>query len=383
MSATTSVDPVAAADLLRLEEQASGPRVSMYLPTHRAGRETRQGPIQLGNLISAAERDLGAAGLPDDDVDALLAPARRLVDDIDFWEHQADGLALFAASGVHTHRRVPLQPAAEATVAGAFRLRPLLPLLVGDGHFFLLTLSQNEVRLLEGTRTSIGEVDLGPIPASMAEALAHEDPEAQLQFRSGGDANFHGHGKGDEVDKAAVERFLRAVDRGLAERLGASEHPLVLAGVGYYGPIFRSVSRHPHVLEPMVEGNPEHRRPDELHTAAWEVVAPVFAGARQEALDRFEQSVGAGRTATDVVEVAVAAREGRIDSVFVDDGAAPDWARLGEAPHDIERVEGPGPDVVDLLDHVVAATLQAGGAVFGSDPEGPGLADPVAALLRY
>lgn len=33
-----------------------------------------------------------------------------------------------------------------------FHVTPLLPLLAGDGHFFVLALSQNQIGLLEGTR---------------------------------------------------------------------------------------------------------------------------------------------------------------------------------------------------------------------------------------
>jgi hypothetical protein len=46
----------------------------------------------------------------------------------------------------------------------------------------------------------------------MAEALAHEDPEKQLQVRSSGPTStgqYHGHGGGDEDHKAALERYFR------------------------------------------------------------------------------------------------------------------------------------------------------------------------------
>jgi hypothetical protein len=36
-----------------------------------------------------------------------------------------------------------------------FHLKPLLPLLTGDGRFYILALSQNQVRLLQGTRYSV------------------------------------------------------------------------------------------------------------------------------------------------------------------------------------------------------------------------------------
>jgi hypothetical protein len=173
-------------------------------------------------------------------------------------------------------------------------------LLFGDGHFFVLALSQNSVRLFDASRHRIGELDRGPIPASMDDALAHEDPERQLQVRSGGvgNAQFHGHGAGDEVDKAAIERYLRAIDRGLSERIGSSRQPLVLTSVGYYLPILQSVSSYASIVDAVVEGNPERRSAEELHMAAWTLVEGRFAEQINKDLDRYGATAGTGTATT-------------------------------------------------------------------------------------
>jgi hypothetical protein len=340
----------------------AGPCVSVCMPTHRHGPETLQGPVRLRNLVERAARDLAAAGTSAEDAAALLAPVRALLDDAEFWQHQGDGLAVFAAPRCFSSFRLPMTLVEEVTVGSSFRVVPLVPLLSGDGRFFILALSQNSVRLFDASRHRIGELDRGPIPASMDEALAHEDPERQLQVRSGGEgtAQFHGHGAGDEIDKAAIERYLRAVDRGLTERIGSARQPLVLASVGYYLPILRSVSSYPSIVNAVVEGNPEHRSPEELHASAWPLVEGLFAEAINEDLDRFGAAAGTGRTTTATDEVADAARGGRVDLLFVVDGAAAD-----------ERVDGA---VLDTLAH--------GGRIVGvSEPLDADA--PTAALLRY
>lgn len=341
---------------------AQGPCVSVLMPTHRRGPETRQDPVRLRNLLDHAARDLTEAGTPADDAAGLLAPARALLDDAAFWQHQADGLALFVAPGSMSTFRLPLTLVEEVTVGPSFRVTPLIPLLSGDGFFFVLALSQNSVRLFNASRHRIGELDRGPIPASMDEALAHEDPERQLQVRSGGGgtAQFHGHGAGDEVDKAAVERYLRAVDRGLRARIGPSRQPLVLASVGYYLPILQSVSSYPSIVDAVVEGNPEHRPPEELHAAAWPLVEGHFTGQAADDLDRYRAAAGTGTAVTATDEVADAARNGRVDTLFVVDGAPPD-----------QRV-----------DRAVLDTLAHGGRIVAVAE--PLDADaPTAALLRY
>lgn len=339
-----------------------GPCVSLFMPTHRRGPETSQDPVRLRNLVEQAARALNEAGTSAEDTADLLAPVRALVDDVAFWQHQAEGLAVFAAPGSFSRFRLSTTFVEQVSVGSSFRVVPLIALLSGDGHFYLLALSQNSVRLFDASRHRIGELDRGPIPASMDEALAHEDPERQLQVRSGGGgtAQFHGHGAGDEVDKAALERYLRAVDRGLSERIGSSHQPLVVASVGYYLPILRSVSTYPSIVDVAVEGNPEHRSPEELHSAAWPLVERQLSEEIDKDLDRYGAAAGTGTTATVTDEVADAARDGRVDTLFVVSGAPAD-----------ERV-----------DRAVLDTLTHGGRIV-SVAEPLDTVAPAAALLRY
>ena len=389
MNAPTTIgeiDLVTDAVLAELAHARGPGLVSLSMPTHRAGPDTRQDPIRFRNLLDRAAELLGeTAGIADREADELLAPARALLDDNDFWQHQADGLAVYASPGSLRTVRVALALDEQIGVGERFRLRPLLPLLSGDGHFFVLALSQNEVRLYDGTRSTVAELDRGPIPASMAEALAHEDPEAQLQVHTSGPAGmFHGHGEGGEIDKQALERYFRAVDRGLLDRLGAQRSaPLVLAAVGYYLPIYTAVSGHPAIADRAVEGNPENRPAGELHAAAWEIVAPRFAAARQEAEAAFGQANGTRQASSDLPTVVRAALERRIDTLFVA-GTEPVWGRVeaGSPPtvdlHDDQR---PGDD--DLVDLAATETLLAGGAVYTCDAVPSGDGAPTAARFRW
>jgi hypothetical protein len=376
----SEIDAVADSDVRALAGHQDGPCVSLFMPTHRAGPETRQDPLRFRNLLGDAAARLSEQGLTSREVVDFLAPVASLDGDTVFWRHMADGLAVFLAPGLHRRFRVPLDLEEGLFVGDGFRLRPLLPLSAENGSFFVLSLSQNEVRLFEATRSSIGQVALGPGSASMAEALAGEEHERQLQVRSSGRANaagrsmYHGHGAGDEIDKQQLERYFRAVDGSLGAVLGEGRHPLVLACVAYYAPIYRAVSRYPVIAEGCVEGSPEGRTPQELHAAAWPLVEPLLADARRDAEARLASVAGTDRSLDDPAAIADAARQGRVDTLFL---------AAAEAPG-----ERPGPDVAppaddDLLEGATRDTLRAGGVVFAEAPgELPG-GGRAAALLRY
>ncbi|MCZ7537120.1 MAG: hypothetical protein M5T61_15280 [Acidimicrobiia bacterium] len=377
------VDVLSVADVMSLGT-AEGPCVSIYMPTHRSGRETLQGPVRLRNLINTARSELSGFDVAETIIEAILAPLESLVDDRGFWQHTADGLGLFSSAGRFERYRVPLPLTEEVVVASSFRVRPLLSFASRDETFFVLSLSQNAVQLFEATRSAITMLDLGSTATSMDDALVLEDPERRLQFRStgGGGVEFHGHGTGAELDKTTIQRFLRVVDRGVCERLGEARGPLVLACVDYYLPLYRSVTRYPNVFDAAVTGNPERRSPAELHADALRLIESRPGGVDHPAIDRYRAGVGTGTTVSAIADVVTRAREGRVDTLLVTD-VPPVWGRVAPDTGTVVTSPRASIDDEDLIDRAVFETLATGGEVVVTDVATLGTATGVAATLRY
>src|SRR5688572_13443417 len=217
-----TMDIITIENLRELTELPGGMCVSIYLPTTPIGREARQGPISLKNLLREAEEKLVEGNLRAPEARDLLAPVESLMTDDEFWQHQSDGLALFLSSaGIH-HYRLPQHFEELVVVNERFHVKPLLPLFTGDGYFFVLALSQNAIRLLQCTRDSFSEVELQGVPTSMEEALQFDDPERQLQYHTGSSspggagkrpAIFHGQGVGVDDVKPNILRYFRMVNQ--------------------------------------------------------------------------------------------------------------------------------------------------------------------------
>ncbi|MGH9010555.1 MAG: hypothetical protein ACRDYF_12025 [Acidimicrobiia bacterium] len=393
MTVPRAVVPAAEVDLLDRETFAAlarydvPPCVSFYLPTARAGAEVQQGPIRLRNLLRAAEapvvRQFGS------DARAVLEPVEGLLDDPWFWQYQSDGLAVFSAPGLWRTVRVPLAFDERAAAGQSFHLSPLLPLLSGDGQFFVLALSQKEIRLFEGSRLAIGQLDAPGVPAGLSDALGDIGEEQQLQVRSvtptgrgERSAAFHGHAGGGEDKKEVLERYFRVVDRAVSARLAGERAPLILAAVSYYVPLYRRISNYPNVVEEAVVGNPDGLSAAELHARAWPSMERHFAAERQAALAAYAAGRGPGPVAS-VEEAVAAAVLGRVATLFVARGATI-WGRVdlltGAAEVHDEVLDGD----VDLLDVAATRTFLTGGAVYVLDPPDiPEPDEPVAARLRY
>ena len=376
-------------DLVQLATTALPPCVSIYLPTARAGRETRGGATRLKNALREARQQAESAGLQRT-ADAVLEPAERLVDDAGFWQQQSDGLALLLAPGVVHTLRVPIAFEPAVVVADALHLRPLLP-LADDLEFLVLACSQNRARLLRGSRWHIEEPDQHDLPGSLAAALWPDDPEKSLQLHGhrtpqGQAAVFHGHGTAGNAEKHKddLARYFRALDEALRASPEANGgQPLVLACVDYCAAIYRSVSKHPHLAPETIFGNPDAVGDDELHAAAWRLLAPRLEARRAAAIAQYRAAAGTGLTADQLGEVVVAAQNGRVGVLFAS-AAEQRWGRAGAdgatapAVHDARQ-----PGDVDLIDRATVLTLAQGGTVHAVDAATLPLTDGVAAIFRY
>jgi hypothetical protein len=381
------MDVVRRADLERLALQGTAPCVSLFLPTHRGGREVQQAPIRLKNLLRQAADGLEANGASVPTIESLLAPLRRLLDDRLFWLYQSDGLALFSRPGWWGSFRVPLDLPELAVAADRFHVTPLLPLLTGDGHFFVLALSQNQIRLLEGTRDRLEEVDLPGEPLGSRDALQGEEVERQVQLyvadRGGVGARgiFHGHGDMGDVQEERVLQYFRSVDRRLREVLAGEHAPMVLAAVEHLSPLWRRSNTYPHLVDQTLPGNPEELRPDQLHARAWPIVEPLFLRAQRDAAARYDQLAGTGLTSQDPQEIAGAAEEGRIETLFVSQQPAGSVtiSTTGEAA---PRRDASGA-ARELVESATVNTLTKGGTVYAL-PSGEVPGDgSAAAVFRY
>lgn len=372
--------------LMRKEQQWC---ISIYLPTHRTGTEAQQDPLRLRNLLGEAEKLLSARGVGPRAVQKMLEPARELLQDSHFWQHQSDGLAIFLSSNSGRRYRLPLAFEEQLVVEGRFHIKPLLPLFTGDGQFYILALSQNRIRLLNGTRYSVSEVDIGRVGGSLAEAIPSNDLQANLQLHSSGSARgdssatFHGQGGGSDSAKNELLRYFHMVEDGLKEFLQGDRAPLVLAGVEYLLPIYKEANTYPNLIDKVITGNPDLLSAEELHRSAWAIIGPLFQAAQEEAVAHYQQLAGQSseRIADTLEKIVPAAYHGRVETLFVTAGAQ-QWGVYNPDTNEIELHDPRQAGDEPLLEMAAVQTYLKGGAVYIMGPEdAPG--ETSAAVLRY
>lgn len=368
--------------------QVSGPHVSLFIPTHRFGGQVEADQLAWKNVVDSMEATL-LQQMRRADVEKLLAPARELQRDTMSWQYMSDGLAMFLNSESERTFRVPAPFSTLATVGERPVLGPLLRLLSGDENFFLLALSQRQIRLFSGSRNGIESVQLADVPTSLSEVVDPLDPRSDTMARPvatagrGGPAVFYGHGAGDQhVKSKEVTKFLRAVATGVQDLLSDQTAPLVLVGLEELVAGYREVNSHNNVLEDAVLRGSDDASAEELHALAWPLVERKLQAEREAIFGRFKELRGTGLVSSDLDTVTTAANEGRVETLFIK--ADPwCWERVdGNSLPIVELGKTEAYEVCERVDAAAIATLTKSGQIFASSqttvPD-----SEVAAIFRY
>ena len=386
------MDVVNRTDLRELVEKDGKWHVSIYMPTHRMGREQQQDPIRLKNLMAQAEKKLLAFGVRRPEALEILRPAEELLLEGPFWQHQSEGLAIFLTEEYSKVYRLQDRFDELVEVSNSFQVKPLLPLLSGNGSFYILALSLNQVRLFRATKDHVDEVELTDMPTGMEDALLVEDYQDHLGFHTGtanpistGERPAMYYGQGVEDNKKdEIRTYFQKVDAGLIRQLENESMPMVIAAVDYLIPLYREANSYRNLLEEGITGNPDRQDAGQLQAKAWKLVEPIFIRSRQEALDRFSELHGQqnGLASSDLEPVVRAAAGGRVETLIVPAGVER-WGRYDPETDSVRVDSEPTPWNEDLLNFAAAQTLLNSGNVYTVPHEQLPSQTEIAAIYRY
>lgn len=366
------------------------PCLSLYMPTHRQHPENLKDKILFKNLVRQLKESLlqkYSAG----EVQEYIESLETLADDNETWNHTSDGLAVFSAPGLFKVVGVHKSFEELALVADSFHTKPLRQYLQSLDHFHVLGLTLHDIRLFEGTRHSLTEVDLtADTPKTIAEALGDELTDKHTTVAayggSGGESSpmRHGHGgRKDEIDND-TERFFRVVANSIYEQYSKpSGWPLILAALTEHQSLFQKVNKNPLLLTKGIAINPSSVSPEKLADMAWGLMEPEYNLKLESLVAGFEQARTNGKGSDDYKEVAVAAVEGRVDTLIVEADRIIPVRITNLVTGNTQKKDMTNPKVDDLLDDMGELVMKMGGQVVvlpaGKMPSDTGLA----AIFRY
>lgn len=377
----------------QLLAKREAPCLSLYQPTHRSFPERQQDPIRFKHLVRQLEDSLKQQGRGDQ-AKSLLEPFYALIDDLDFWNSNRDGLAVFGAKDYFEVFRLQRNVPELAVANDRMHLKPLLRIAQSADRYQILAITLDSVRLFEGNRDGVDEVPLADgVPKTLEEALGRELTEkGQTGFAQGygraserGDAmqvESGGAGRQDEIDRDR-ERFFREVDRAVLEHHSRkSRLPLILAALPEHQSHFRKHSHNDLLLPEGIESDVSLLSQNELREKSWMVMQPRYIKRLEGFINQYGESHGQGLATDQLEQIGQATMEGRVATLLVEaDRQIPGMAdkQGGKAI----AVDDGSATTPDLLDELTIWTLEQGGEVISVPTERMPTASGAAAIYRY
>ena len=356
-------------DIERLDSFHSSNCISIYIPTHRSGKDVieKLDPKALKNELKEVKIKLQNE-LSVNEIEKLVAPIQELLDDSGFWRKQSDGLAIFLAKDFFETYKLPIHFETFNYVDNFFYLKHLLPMFVGDGIFYFMTLQLEDVKLYKMTRQSINEVKINHlIPHRLEESVGYDYEEKGLQFRNQnvgyGAATYHGHAESDHDHKNEILRYFREINNGLMTLLKEESAPMLIASQDYLFSIYKSVNTYKYLLDDQINYDSDVSDKYLLHNKAWEIMDPIFDKERKSKIEEFKKHESTNRTSSDINEVLPAAFLGKIDTLFIEKDK--DVFGIYDATkHKVEIRENSKGTKVSLLNMAAIRTFLQGGKVY-------------------
>ncbi len=376
-------------NLTALLDASKAPALSLFQPTHRHHPGNQQDPIRFGNLLRELKQSL-AQKYSADEAAACLQPFEQLERDTDFWSHTLDGLAVFGAPGFFRVFALPRTVPELAIVADSFHTKPLWRFLQSTDRYQMLGLTLDHIRLFEGDRDGLEEIDLAAdVPRTMEDALGAELTEPHSTVASyggnggGGGAMHHGHGGKEPEIEIDAERYFRAIDRAILEHHSQpSRLPLLLAALPEHQSRFRALSHNSFLLDDGIEIDPESLSAEQLRERAWQVMEPQYRARLAKLTDQFGQAKASQLGLDQIEAVAKAAATGRVGTLLVEAGRQSAGSVDPESGA-VQRGDLDDPTRDDLFDDLGELVRAKGGEVMVIPAEQMPTETGLAATCRY
>lgn len=379
-------------DLKNLASQNPNLAISIYLPLHKTGPETRKDPILFKKLLKEAEKIATSKGYSKEEINTTLNSFKNLIEDQDYWNKAgANSGAFFASENYNLIILSSEHFIQEVVVNKRFNIKQLLQMLTSNKQFFILAVSKQKNRFFICDKYNCEEVEIPNLPKNIEDALGLEMVNTTLQSHTSGspgvrgksESTFHGQGSYKDEEQDKTKRYLNIVSKAIYnDYLHSKNEPLILASVKEYLPLFTDVSEYKNIVGEVVPGNQDNTNTKDLHEKALKIIDPILSEEANIEFKKYKSTRGKENTTNDLLEIVKLSYQGRVEKLFIHDDFEV-WgdfdSNSGAAILQTERSS----ISEDLAELATFFTIINGGKAYMLNPEKYELKNKISAVLRF
>jgi hypothetical protein len=333
--------------LKKIKDVRSPLCISVLLNTHRTRPDNQQDPIVLKNLLKEAEERL-LAETDKRTAQELVVRLKELEKSIDH-NFNLESLALFVNDSISEYTRLPISVENRVQIDQTFATRDLVRAMHREANYYVLVLSQQKVRLIEMFNDTVVSEVGKPFPIENKDLYSTNSEELSDAARQ----------------TRLVAEFFNRVDKAL--NAVRKEHPLpvlICSEEGNYNQYLSVADEKSSIYEQFLNGNRLDATDHSIATEAWQIVQAITGQRILGRKAELEKSVSSGKFFSDINDIWRATQEGRIQTLFIEEGLFASGYISEDGIALSESIEKEMANVIDdVYDEVIEAVMRFGGDV--------------------
>lgn len=277
--------------------------ITIIMTSHRSKPEYLNDGLRLKNLIKEVETRL-MADIGKKEAGILLKRVNDLASKIDHSQN-LDSLILFVNEDVAEYLRLPIKVKDRVVIDQTFATRDLIRALHLETQYYIMVLSQENTRLIEAASDkSVREV-------------RGEFPYKNKTFHT---TNRAAHMIAQKQTNLTAEYF-NVADKKMNEVRKDSPLPVLLCGLEENNNLYMTIADEKDAILPVRLNKGMINEPVHIIVEqAWEVMKHYVAEKNNERKEELKKAVGQNRFLSDTNEIWRAIHDGRIRTLFVEQG---------------------------------------------------------------
>ncbi len=338
--------------LTELRKNKAENSVTIVVNTHRTAPDNQKEVLQLKNLIKEASEKLElVAGKKIAQQTAIRL--QKLASEIDH-SHNLEGLLLFVndAENIEEYIRIPLSVEDRVVVADSFATRDVLRALHQQTEYYILVLNQQKTRFIKALNDMAVEEYRSPFPYLNLEFHPQPGPEAADAPRS---------------SNLRAEYFNR-IDKEVNKiRKAQGEFPVLISSAEEnFGEYLKIADDKESIIKKLLLGNHQEEKAEAIAREAWKIMQVETEKLNLAKKNILDNAVDSGKFLSDISAIYAAIKEGRIQTIFVEQGFFQPATVDGNTVTLLtENMQNTPAYIDDILDEMIEMNAEFGGdAVF-------------------